>query len=150
MLSETIASAKSFFRDTIEFTNEEICSLRNNEHGVTYLLGAIFLTLRQLLEESKPFGMTSYRISPIQLTSIPQRIVERQPEGRLRKVSFGIDSAVGGPTPTIRFGNGSVSATTGGVRLNAGVINDLGEVPPDVELFAASSTDIAAYVIERG
>lgn len=149
MLEEMIDRAKSFFNRTTDFTNEAVCKLEKSNYGDTFFLGAILLSLRQLLEESKPLGMAYYRITPIQLTGTPKKVVEKQPEGRLRKVSFAIDSAVGGPTPTIRFGNSSVSATAGGVRLTAGSIHDLGEMPPDMELYAASNVDIAAYIIER-
>lgn len=149
MFRELLDRAETYLQDTVAFTDKAVCSLQKRDYGNTFLLGAIFLTLRQLLESARQLGMVYTRITPIQLGTTPTRIIEKETDGRLRKVGIGIDSAVGGPTPTIRFGNSSVSASTGGIRLNAGVITELGEVAPDTELWAAASTPIAAYTIER-
>lgn len=149
MFKELLDRAKTFLQSTIEFTDESVCSLQKSNYGSVFLLGGILISLRQLVEAAQPLGMVYTRITPIQLGTTPTRIIEKETDGRLRKVGIGIDSAVGGPTPTIRFGNSSVSAGNGGIRLNAGVITELGEVAPDTELWAASSTAIAAYTIER-
>lgn len=149
MFKEMLDRAETYFQDTVEFTDKVVCLLQKRDYGNTFLLGAIYLTLRQILESARPLGMVYTRITPIQLSTTPVRIIEKEGDGRLRKVGIGIDSAVGGPTPTIRFGHSSVSAGNGGIRLNAGVVTELGEVAPDTELWAASSTAIAAYTIER-
>ena len=147
-LRDLFDNATSFFQKTAPITEAAACSLERKDFSVIHLLGAIFFSLRQLVESSQ-LGATEFRISPFRLTSVPQKILPKDDAGRLRKVSFVLDSAVGGPTPTIRFGNSSVTASNGGARLNAGVFNELGEVASSAELWAASSVDISGYLIER-
>ena len=149
--AEAVADAKEFLVRSVQSTYEVLCELKKADYGEIYLLGAIHISLRQLvhLMSASQFGLAYTRYSPVNLDTTPIRIVSKEQSGRLRKVAISIDSPANGPTPTIRFGTSGVTSSTGGVRLNAGIVNELGEVAPDVELWAASSTPIAAYVIER-
>ena len=113
-----------------------------------FLLSAIFLTLNDIKNASN-FGLTKFEINPVALDTIPVKILVVDTQGRVRKVSVWIDSASGGPAPTIRIGKAATSSNGGGIRVIAGQVNELGEVPPDVELWGASSTAINAYIIER-
>lgn len=110
------------------------------------LLSLIALRLGQM--QNNRVGANYYRITPVLLTTDGQRIVEQQPEGLVRKVILFVDNASGGPTPTIRVGTNKGGTASGGVRVNAGVGSELGEVPPFVELWAASTVNIQGYVIE--
>ena len=128
-----------------------LCDLQNKFGGqnvAPMLLAGIFLQLREL-NDAVNFGATKFDIRPVLLTTTAQKIVERDVEKRVRKVSVWIDSASGGPVPTIRIGKSASSSNSGGIRVNAGQVNELGEVPPDTELYGVASTSIQIYVIER-
>jgi hypothetical protein len=149
MLNDLLDRVAQYFQRTNKIMDGLTCAVPRPTYFNSYLLFAILATLRELVEGAVPLGMVYTHFTPVQLDVVAVKIVGKEDLGRLRKVAIGIDSAVGGPTPIIRFGNSSVSAGTGGIRLNAGVMTELGEVSPDTELWAASSTPIAAYVIER-
>jgi hypothetical protein len=149
MLKDLLDRVAQYFQSTNKMMDGLTCAVPRPEYFNSYLLFAILTTLRELVEGAVPLGMIYTRITPAQLDTTPVKVLAKEEGGRLRKVAIGIDSAVGGPTPTIRFGNSSVSAGGGGIRLNAGVMTELGEVSPDTELWVASSTPIAAYIIER-
>jgi hypothetical protein len=112
-----------------------------------YLLAAILKELVDL--NASGVGGTKFEITPYTLTTVAQKILPKEPQGRTRDVSIWIDAASGGPTPTIRIGSSSVSAGGAGVRVNAGQVSELGRIEPNAELYAAASTDMNIYVIER-
>ncbi|TAL42409.1 MAG: hypothetical protein EPN91_08500 [Salinibacterium sp.] len=116
------------------------------------LLGLIALRLGQLVN-NKAQGSNYYRISPFQLTKEGQKIVERQQDGLVRTVLLWVDKAGAGPTPYIRVGVNKMNMVagqqgSGGIQADAGKQHELGNVRPEVELWAASSVDIWTYVIE--
>ena len=137
-----------FNSKAIPFVDGASRCLRSPELLLAYLLGGIFLQLKELREASS-FGTNYFNIVPFELGTVPIRILEKEPNGLVRKVSFWIDSASGGPTPTIRISRSGSSTAGGGIRVNAGQVNELGEVPPGTELWAAASTTIVGYIIER-
>ena len=97
----------------------------------TILLAGIFLSMREIATSAN-FGNTRFDVRPVNLNTTAIKILDRDEVTRkVRKVSLWIDSASGGPTPTIRVGKGSTSPNGGGVRVNAGQVNELGEVPAD-------------------
>lgn len=112
------------------------------------LLAGILTELREL-RHALNFGANYFRMTPAALNTTPTKLVEKEPSGRVRKVSIWVDAASGGPTPTIRIGTSDTSVNGGGIRINAGTVNEIGEVPPGTELWGASSTAINVYVIER-
>lgn len=112
------------------------------------LQAAILLKLAQL-ERSMLFGAEKFTVTPFTLTSTPQKVLTKDIAGRVRNVSFWVDSASGGPTPTIRIGTSASSSNSGGARISAGQVNEFGNVSPDVELYAVSDTSIVVYVVER-
>jgi hypothetical protein len=149
MLKDLLDRVAVYFQNTNKMMDDLSCAVPRPTYFNSYLLFAILATLRELVENSTPLGMVYTRQVAVQLTTTPVRIFAKEEQGRLRSIAIGIDSAAGGPTPTIRFGSSAVSALTGGIRLNAGVLTELGELAPDTELWAASSTPIAAYTLER-
>lgn len=117
---------------------------------VPMLLGLIALRLGQMQQTSKT-GSAYWRITPVSIpasTATPVKMLEKQTDGLVRTVLLWVDNASGGPTPTIRVSTAKGSTSSGGIRVNAGQSNELGNIPPDVELWAISSTAIQAYVIE--
>lgn len=120
----------------------------NPEFLIAYLLGGILLQLKALTEAAT-FGSHYFKINAFTLTTVPARIIEKDPQGLVRKISFWVDSAAGGPTPTIRISQGASSSNGGGIRINAGQVNEIGEIPHGTELWASASTSIVCYVIER-
>lgn len=128
------------------FANDIFC--RYKDQSATVLLAGVLMSLQELLKTAT-FGANQFSIESFTLTSDPQKILERDINGRVRKISVWVDSASGGPTPTIRVGTGATSANGGGVRVSAGQVNEIGEVAPNVELWAAANTSINAYVITR-
>lgn len=143
-----------FFDTSVKYLNDKgkdlAGALRScGPEATTILLSGIFLTLREIAEASS-FGNVRFDLRPVSLNTVPIRILERdETTRRVRKVSLWVDSASGGPTPTIRVGKGTTSVNGGGIRVNAGQVNEIGEVPADVELWAAASTPINAYIIEH-
>lgn len=110
------------------------------------LLAGIYLKLAEIARGST-FGSNYMRITPVTLGTSPVKILERDTRNLVRKVTVWVDSSVGGPSPTIRV---SASGDGAGMRINAGSSNVIGEVPPNQELWASSSTAIQAYVVEVG
>ncbi len=142
-----IKSAWEFVKNyAVPLANEVICKYK--DQAAVVLLAGIMLKL-DALTESSTFGQAKWNLTAYNLTTTPQKILERDLTGKVRKVSCWLDSASGGPTPTIRVGQSATSSSGGGVRVSAGQVNEIGEVGPSVELWAASSTAIAMYVIER-
>lgn len=118
------------------------------EMNLLYLLAGVWFELREI-KEAIQFGYTRFDILPVSLNTTAVKILQREINGKPRKVSIWVDSATGGPTPTIRISKGAGGTSGGGFRINAGQLNDIGEVAPDVELWGISTTAINAYVIER-
>lgn len=114
------------------------------------LLMGIYLQLAKIARAST-FGSTYFRITPKTLTASAAaiKIIEREREDLVRKVSIWVDPGSGGPTPTIRISTGPTGTGGGGIRVNAGQVNELGEVPSNTELWGASTATINLYVIER-
>ena|SRR3990167_4656518 len=145
-----IAETLSFFKNrAVPLANELFCMARDNVPlAMLYALSGIYLKLAAL-QQASTFGANKFSIEPFTLTTTPQKILVKDISGRVRKVAVWVDSASGGPTPTIRVGIAASSANGGGVRVSAGQVNEIGEVPPSVELWAVASTSIAVYVLER-
>ena len=117
--------------------------------ALLYANSALLMQIHSMRAASN-FGNNYFRIVPFNLTSTAIKILEKDMVRKLpRKVSIVVDSAVGGGAPAIRVGAGSVSSTANGFRITAGALTELGEVAPSEELFAASSVNIGAYIIER-
>ena len=128
-----------------------VCNLdgERKQFAERYLLSHILFKLQELIAALN-FGSNVFRITPYTLTSDPQRIVEREPNGRVRKVSIWLDPGSGGPTPIIRVGTSDTSANTGGIRVSAGTVAEMGEVHDKAELWAVcTNTSLNVYVIER-
>mgnify|MGYP001578137874 FL=1 len=127
-----------------------ICKLppEYQPHFDRVLLSGIYLKLASI-ERASAFGTNYFRITPYTLSSTPQKILERDAQQLVRKVSIWIDAASGGPTPTIRISTLGTGTGGGGIRVNAGTVNELGEVPSTTELHGASTTSTVIYVIER-
>ena len=116
------------------------------------LLGLIALRLGQLVNQKTP-GANYYRITSFTLQNEGQRIIEKQVDGLVRTAFLWVDKGSGGATPYIRVGTSKVNMVagqigSGGIQVNAGQSNELGNVRPETELWAASSIAIMAYVIE--
>lgn len=111
------------------------------------LLGGIYLKLSEI-SRSSAFGSNYFRITPVQADTTPQKIIERDTRNLVRKVSVWVDAASGGPTPTIRISTSGAGTSTGGIRVNAGQVNVIGEVPPNQELWIASTTALNCYIVE--
>lgn len=129
-----------------------ICALdhQHQAHFDRQLLMGILMKLTEM-SRSASFGSNYFRITPVSLTAggAAQRLVSRETQDLVRKVSVWIDAASGGPTPTIRISTGSSGTGGGGIRVNAGQVNELGEVPSNQELWVSSTATINLYVIER-
>lgn len=133
--------------DVRRWMKSATCQLEAAE-VVPTLLSGIYLKLTELAKTSS-FGNNYYDIRPVTiLPDQPVLLVDKQNQGLVRKVVLWIDNASGGPTPTIRVSKGATNYTSGGVRVNAGQSNELGEIPPNVQLWGSSSYAINAYVIE--
>lgn len=126
-----------------------VCSLPQEyqRHFDRVLLAGIYVKLAELTRASA-FGQNSFSIRPFTLNTTPQKIVDRNNTNLVRKVTIWVDAASGGPTPTIRISTSGTGTASGGIRVNAGQSNLIGEVPPNQELWAAASTAMAAYVVE--
>lgn len=113
------------------------------------LLTANFLSLRQLVEAGKSgetFDIEGYKLEHDQPATL---IADVAKNGRAREIAVWVDSAVGAPDPTIRISTDAARAVAGGIRVKPGDVNELGAVPPNTRLYAASDIDITLYVIER-
>ena len=136
--------ARRFLRDeVIPFSDQFGC--QHDNMALLHLLTAIWFELRGLAT-SFNFGATRFDVHPVTFETNSKRILEKSRDGKVRKVAIWLDSAVGGPTPTIRVSKGG---STGGFRINAGTVNDIGEIAPDIELWATSTANINGHVIER-
>lgn len=142
-----IAEAFKFITErAAPLANDVVC--KYGQQSGLVLLAGIFLKLGKMAQ-TMTFGANKWSITPFTLDTTPKKILEKDINGLVRKISVWVDSASGGPTPTIRVGGSATSANGGGVRVSAGQVNEIGEVPPGTELWAASSTSIAVYVLER-
>lgn len=121
------------------------------EHGVDgavlHALGLISLQLEDLRSQGV-FGKNGVKIRPYRLSTTPIKILEKDPSGRIRSIDIWVDSGVGGPTPTVRLGLGSVSASVG-IRIDSGAKTELGAFDASSELFGVASTGLNIYVVER-
>lgn len=121
------------------------------EHGLPgaslHLFGIIALQLEDLRGQGV-FGKNGVHVRPYRLTTTPIKILEKEPSGRMRSVDIWVDSGVGGPTPTVRIGIGSVS-TSVGLRIDSGAKTELGPFDASTEIFGVSSTGLNIYVVER-
>lgn len=150
----TIDRAREFFEGlTIPWWRRIVCAwpkeLRQFAHEL--LLAGIYLQLDRL-NEALQQGGTYFRITPFTLTAgeAAAQILDIEVQGRVREVSIWMDSAVGGPDPTIRLSTDASGTLGNGVRITPGGPNELGKVPANTRLFASSDTTINGYVIERG
>ena len=140
--------------DTLRFFKNKAATLANDlfciykEGALLVAMCGIYLKLEEMAD-AMSFGAHDFAIEPITLTTTPIKILEKNIGGRVRKVDLWVDSATGGPTPTIRVGTAASGSGGGGVRVSAGQVNPIGEVPPNVELWASASTTINAYVLRR-
>lgn len=132
--------------DIIKWVDALACNLVNPASLNPYLLALIALKVGQT--NNNQFGSKYYRITPFNLTTDGQIVVDKEPNSLVRKVIIVVDSAISGPTPQIRVGTSKSGAASGGIRINSGQGTELGDVHPLVQLWAASSTPLAAYVIE--
>mgnify|MGYP001580414555 CR=1 FL=1 len=126
-----------------------VCSLPQEyqRHFDRVLLAGIYVKLSELTRASA-FGQNGFNIRPVMLGTTPIKLVERNNQNLVRKVTIWVDAASGGPTPTIRLSTSGTTSASGGIRVNAGQANAIGEVPPNQELWGSASTSIAAYVVE--
>ena len=146
-------SLETFKGEVIKFADSIICQVvdpAKRPNIPTYLLAGIYMVLSEMAN-SLQFGNNYYDIRPVVLAAgVPQQICDVQTQGRVRKISIFTDAATGGPLPTIRISKSGTGSGSGGVRIVAGAISELGEVPANVKLWVTSSAAINLYVIERG
>ena len=141
--------AEGVMGETKRIVNQLLCDLGNDAFKMPiYLLYVIAAKLSELTQAST-FGNHYFRIQSYSLNTVPVKILERDSQKFVRKVSLWVDSQTGGPTVTIRVSTGGSGTGGGGIRVLAGQVNELQEVPPDTELWAASTTAINCYVVER-
>lgn len=136
--------------DVLPWTNELVCKVLELSAAPgaapVYLLAAILAAMREL-----QFGNRFYNIVPRTLGTEPVLVLDEQPQGHARKVKVWIDTASGGPLPTIRISTGASSTSSGGIRVAAGGSEELGLVPAKTRLYAASSSATTVmYVVEYG
>lgn len=146
----TLRRARDFLETrVIPWWQEVVCKLAPAQ-AISLLLTAIYLQLREMGEQQQ-FGGTYLRITPYALVAngAAVKVLEKESQGRLRKVSIWVDAATGGPLPTLRISTGATSAAGGGLRVLPGSPNELGEVPFATELWASSTAAVTLYVIER-
>lgn len=146
-----LARARSFLETRVmPWWTRVVCALEPGvaKFATPFLLSGIFLQLQEL-NEALSAGAEVFRITPYPLAAggEPLLILDTDGQGRTREVDIWVDSAVGGPVPTLRIGTGP--STSAGVRVNAGQVNPLGKVPASTRLYAASNVAITLYVIER-
>lgn len=151
MLSTVVKRAAEFFSGTVsQWYQEVLCKLvPDRQHQSNALLAGIFLQL-QALNEGLQAGGTYFRIAPFRVEANGEAVLvlDNDSQGRIREVSLALDSAVGGPDPTIRFATSGGSPNGNGVRLTPGIINPIGRVPPNEKLFVSSDTTINGFIIE--
>ena len=133
---------------TMGWVDDWICALTaaHLPNAEVYLLGGIYEKL-DALAAAQPTGL-GLTITPYTLGTDGIRILEKDTLDRVRDVSIWVESATGGPLPVLRIGLSGASSTAG-VRVIPGQVNDIGIIPADTELFAASSVAITIYVISH-
>ena len=126
-----------------------VCKLQPAEQAIydRAILAGIYARLSEIAKAST-FGQNAFEIRPYTANATPQKIVERDTMGRVRKITIWTDAASGGPTPTIRISTSGAGTASGGVRINAGQANTIGEIPPNTELWIASTASMPVYVVE--
>lgn len=149
-----IERAKEFFESTaVPWWRRIVCAWPEQLRPFAgeLLLAGVYLQLDRL-NEALAQGGTYFRITPFQLVAnLPAiEILNIEVQGRVRDVSIWMDSAVGGPDPTIRLSTDGSGTFGNGVRLTPGGPNELGKVPPNTRLFASCDVTLNGYIIERG
>lgn len=139
---------KTSLRATAVWVDDFICNLAadNVANTEAYLLAAMVERL-DYLTKATPSGQ-NLTITPYTLSGSSQLILDKDTLERVRNVAIWVDSAVDGPAPTIRIGTSNASSGAG-VRINPGQVNELGNVPADTTLYAASDVSITLYLIAR-
>ena len=153
VLLGAMARAQSYFTErVIPGWKELACSLPSNftpDIVKTYLLASIFFSLRDFVDAVGQGG-NYFRIHPIALkANTPTRVLEKDVNGRVRLIRIWVDSLVGLPDAVIRVGTKNSSVTSGGVRLTAGIANELGKVPDNTELWMSTDVNVTVYVVEE-
>mgnify|MGYP001582463723 CR=1 FL=1 len=121
-------------------------ALHANNDGWATLLAALLLKLDDV---GRPFGSVSTEILPVNIGTNPSIILDVEPQRRVRHVDVWLDTAVGGPVPTVRIGIGGANTNNSGPRLTAGQRNELGPISGNVRLYAVSSVAIQGFVVPR-
>lgn len=148
-----LSRAQDYFRNTVVAGWKAIaCKLPADftpSHLSMLLLAGIFFSMREFIELSSRGG-NGFRIVPFALKpGAPVRILPKDVNGRTRRVVVWVDSLVGLPDAVIRLGTSNGSPLAGGVRVTSGVANEMGAVPANVELWAATDVAVNIYVIEE-
>lgn len=143
-------NAESFFEKTVY---PFWCNLKSKPQLAVelpaILLTGIFLSLRQAVDRLSN-GAFDLNIFPFALqANEATRVLEKRSDRRTRRVVVWIDSAVGGPPPTIRVGLRKGSVASGGVFVTPGIQNEIGRVPPDKELWMSSDVPMRVYILEE-
>ncbi len=126
-----------------------VCDITPPALVIPLLLSGIFLKLVELVAAMQ--GGDQFDIQPINVAVANQnyQLLDADTRGRTRDVSVWVDSASGGPLPTIRISKDGSGAGSGGLRIMPGQVNELGKVPPDTKLFVSATQPIAMYIIVR-
>lgn len=151
MSNKVIEAAKRFMsKSVLPFVRAASCEfgpeVQNN--FLAFLTGATFLKLVELTEGGE-IGNRYTRISPYALGTSAVKILDREENGWAREITIWVDSAVGGPNPTVRVGDSSVTTTGGGFRVPTGGGTELGKIAATKQLYAIATSAINAYIIER-
>src|SRR3954469_22072967 len=102
---------RSFLKDKAgPVANEVICEYKQN--AAIVLLAGILLKLADLVRTSHS-GDATFEITAYTLGLDPIKILPKGLNGRTRLVAVWVESAAGGPTPTIRVGKTSTSSNGG-------------------------------------
>lgn len=144
-----LTRARDFFDNkVVPWWTETVCRLPKEIQPfiIPFLLSAIYLQLREMADGMQ-FGANSLRIQPVTLGPVPVKLVDRDIDGKARKVQLWVDSASGGPFPLIRISTGATGTAGGGISVIPGQMNDLDMVPANVTLWGAADSAINAYVV---
>jgi len=148
--SGKLKTVEEFERD-LKYAHEILCRripAGEMNNAVVYLLSAMLLKLSELTAV-QTIGSRSFNITPYVLGTSPTRILDTDFLQRTRRVTLWFDSAVGGPFPTIRVGTNVANANAGGVLVQPGTFAEMGLIPFNTKLYAASSRTITVYVVEH-